>query len=648
MSLAVVAVTTLLLLGSLGPETAPAVFRPGELATPHAQILGGTMTSEKCGACHEQASRAPLVWFSAGGSHHERVDQTARCLDCHHAKINPDRARLPHNLSLAALEESRGSAASIRTTTWHDRLPGPAFSPHDVRCAACHREHRGNAADLTAITDAQCQTCHADRFGSFASDHPEWGDWPYDRGSEIAFDHTSHAARHFPASGDDGRAAEFDCRQCHQRGAVGEVVRSPSYADGCRSCHDGALRLAAAEGLSLIQVPSLPEAEARRLGRWPDRATGFYDGELPPLAWLLLRDQREFRDATVFIPGGSLGNLREPDAEVRDAAVSLAAHAREFLESVSRGGLAELRQRLEREGIPAEIADDLFGGLPPQVLQDAAEQWFDSLAESDAIREGETQDEVPPQPDGPDDLSDGALLTDATELATEPGETLLGGDDLLGGGADPLASDDLLGAASGAAEPLASSGEAAVSETEPGASFHHGWHRDDVSLSIDYRAAGHADPVLKAAVELLRSLPESDPIRQRLAENPAVRSCLECHPKRSVGPNGWIASPRVGDPGDLTRFRHEPHLNISTLADCADCHRLRRSETSTAISLASHPQSDAGSDAARRGDVIPNRREFEPLAKSTCAACHTRRAAGESCAKCHRYHASLEPERRNR
>ncbi|MCG8653837.1 MAG: hypothetical protein MI861_28620, partial [Pirellulales bacterium] len=77
--------------------------------------------------------------------------------------------------------------------------------------------------------------------------------------------------------------------------------------------------------------------------------------------------------------------------------------------------------------------------------------------------------------------------------------------------------------------------------------------------------------------------------------------------------------PQVGRQGLFTKFSHAPHLNVAQLADCTHCHRVRSPQAEVAVNVAS---------------LV----EFEPLGRNSCASCHTRRAAGDACTKCHRYH----------
>ncbi|MGB7328536.1 MAG: hypothetical protein WBD31_26905, partial [Rubripirellula sp.] len=129
------AATVVLLAVSLWPQNSADVFKPGELSTPHAQILSSTITSARCAACHRSASISPMNWFNAGAAGHKDVSQTDRCLDCHHQTIKPDVAKLAHNLPLEARKQIRARIrlASTRlptanaSDTWHDKLPGPAI-----------------------------------------------------------------------------------------------------------------------------------------------------------------------------------------------------------------------------------------------------------------------------------------------------------------------------------------------------------------------------------------------------------------------------------------------------------------------------------------------------------------------------------------
>ena len=107
-------IATLILLGILlfmmrSPHQLT-LIKPGNLSNPHAQILAGTITSQRCAACHPQATDPNKTWFNGSSEGHQQVTQTDACLDCHHKIMPRSVAKLAHNLNaeqLAELKKSR-------------------------------------------------------------------------------------------------------------------------------------------------------------------------------------------------------------------------------------------------------------------------------------------------------------------------------------------------------------------------------------------------------------------------------------------------------------------------------------------------------------------------------------------------------------
>lgn len=645
---------------------APAVLKPGELSTPHAQILSGTMTSARCASCHPSSSTEGQ-FFEADTDGHRGVTQSDRCLDCHHTTMGRQNAMFAHNLPAAARAELRiASAARANDSSWHDLLPAASVNQNDVECAACHREHRGANGNLLAITDSQCQTCHQDRFGSFASAHPEWDRWPYGRGGDIAFNHASHANKHFPASKVAGRAMPFQCVNCHQRTAENEIVRSASYEIACGSCHDEALQLQAAEGIELLALPTIPESAAGAIGDWPESATGFYDGVISPFAELLFRTDSETSMA-LRRTGHDFGTMEMQD-DAPDAIQVAMAHRR-LLREVDQLGQAALSDRLLAAGVTPNVSEDFLRALSPQLISDASIHWFGGASASpkqagrtrsksvrvaafgpesrrtlrlasgrddDLLLQGKPDDRSTNSA-GNDDLLNNDLLSDdllsddllSDDLLSDD-ETLdeddLLGSSLLGAPGDPLDSDvsdvDPLAFAPSHREDERSEPFDASKMLPRG-----GWFRDDLRMAIRYRATGHDDPVLRATVEMVGQLSLTDPVRKRLMSTPAVAACVVCHPAVESR-NSWRSAPLVGRPGDFTKFAHGPHLNIAGLGDCRHCHEVESGQ-----SVAKPPGSVGTID-------------FAPLTRQACAACHTPHAAGDACVKCHRYHIDQRPRLR--
>tara|TARA_R110002049_G_scaffold72490_7_gene187482 strand:+ start:25014 stop:27053 length:2040 start_codon:yes stop_codon:yes gene_type:complete len=673
------------------PEAAPSVFKPGELSTPHAQILSGTHTSNRCAACHRPAATSPDSWFQENIDGHRGVTQTDRCLDCHHNVIRRDRANLAHNVPVSVLASMSAEVRLVssqadhgsRSTTWHDLMPGPAVGLEDVQCSACHREHRGMNASLLDVSDSQCQTCHADRFGSFATSHPEWNDWPYDRGATVAFNHQTHANKHYPSSQHAGAPIAFDCSGCHRVDSRGELARGPSYEFACQSCHDDSLQIEASEGIDLIALPTIPTESAERLHAWPENATGFYDGQVVPLAELLLRANSDSADASRHIPNSNFAEINADDPSMTDAATSIAREHRRLVAEIASKGQQSILNRAAQAGLPRDVLAELIRALPPQLLQQTYQQWF-SVNGDPVLRQSASRDvilkralrlvdyqDIAAQPPSillaarpqdrllvtstPDDellqadddlladqdsLADDDLLSDDDLLVSD--DALLDSDELLLDDSDSLLSDDgddLLSTNAAQGDPLAddllaeSHSVADVTEFpqrfDPTAMLPAGgWYRDDLKMTISYRGSGHSDPVLRSAVELLSQLPPSDPVRKRMLATRAVAACISCHPAAARETGQWRSAPLVGQRSNFTKFAHGPHLHIAQLADCSHCHVVRTPSRRTELNITL-----ASGQKPERDDP-----EFEPLKLEACASCHTAKAAGDNCTKCHRYH----------
>ncbi len=629
-------------------SVAPSVFKPGELSTPHAQILSGKLTSARCASCHPQAATSPgkfLRWGSEGHSDETNaqilkesgITQSDRCMDCHHTTIDRQTAKLAHNLPASTLRTIRVAlAADADDSSWHDLLPGPAVDQNNLQCAVCHQEHQGTDGDLLAVSDSKCQTCHHDRFGSFASSHPDWDRWPYGRGGEIAFNHASHAGKHFPATRRGNATAQFQCSDCHARTADNELVRSTSYEVACGSCHDESLQVEAAIGVELLALPTLSEAAAAQAS-WPEQATGFFDGSIAPMAELLMRGDKGTGSAIRKIPHRDFGRVSDGDQETVDAAVEIALAHRQLLEQISLEGQQAITDRAEAAGITASTASSFIRSIPPQLVEEAHRRWFGHHQDHSSVGRlvpksasspnfrlaAQREDDLLLESDSDDLLSDD-LLSDSPA----DGDDLLGSDDLLDG------------------EPLALPTETQRKKPErfdPSRQLPMGgWYRDDLTLAIRYRGGGHADPVLRSTIEMLAQLPPADPVRKRLLDNRAVKACVNCHRSAVDSAGSWHSQPLIGRPADFTKFSHGPHLNVAQLADCNHCHRINLTDTASGSAVGTaQPLLEFGTAAVSgHGSTVG---QFAPITRQSCAACHTPHAAGDACVKCHRYHIDQRP-----
>jgi len=624
-----------------------AIIKPGNLSNPHAQILAATVTSQRCAACHPQASNSDNLWFNASSAGHQHLTQTDACLDCHHKTIPRKVAKLAHNLDaqqLAELRLSRQRLTSLRSNsaTWQDLLPGPAVDLNNIQCATCHREHRGANADLLAISDTQCQTCHSDRFGDFATSHPDWQQWPYGRGGEISFNHATHANKHYPATRHDGKSTPFQCAQCHQRNTNNDISRAASYQVACSSCHDEVLKLETAEGLNLLALPILSPESAARVQLWPEAATGFYDGTVSPLAELLLQADPDMAKALTEIPNRDFATLETPAGIA--AAETVAQGIRQLINEIASQGQPALIKRSQRLGLTPESVQTLLRALSPQLVEETRQIWFPQQGQANLDPADDSQPETKTKPSGtnsndirslPDDSTNpndllGPDLQDADLL----GPNSLSGDSLLipqrNPNTDPLALEPL------ATGSLVETEQTTKSPTTDAVDFDAdsmlpagGWFRDDQGLAIRYRGSDHDDPVLKAMIDIIRQLPAGEPARERLLQNRAIAACIECHPGAIQTHGSWRSRP-VSNIGQFTKFSHASHLNVAQLSNCIECHRVAGKSSAASLLQGTHAP-----------DSHHSQMDFLPLTRESCSGCHRPGASGDNCTTCHRYHIDL-------
>ncbi len=587
--------------------------KPGELSTPHAQILTGQLSTTSCAACHPQAESSLANWFQSGHADSAALVQTDRCLDCHHNRLPRDKARLAHNQTRDALRELRDQNNRVTNVTWQHWLNSPAIEQDDIACATCHREHGGASASLTSLSDAQCQTCHSQQFSSFAVDHPPWNQWPYRASESIAFDHASHAQRHFPAKRDQqGNASAFDCAACHTKTATGNFARSSSYEQSCGDCHDRALNQQTSERLDLLVLPSLIDPSARIAARWPRAATGFYDGKVGSLARWLLGADNKVNDALAQLPGGgNFGLINPNNATDRDAAETVAKAIFDLMESMSTAGPMATAEKYR----PGDLAiKQLLQFLSPQLIEYSTSSWLNNSIDRQSNRIRPIGGGTPFRTAAARTQDDDLLLEDDGSRVDELSPSASTTQDVL---KQPLTRGNSNRRRASRFDPLTMLGSG-------------GWYVDDSRMAISYRGNGHADPVLKSAIELAAGLAIDDPIRRELLETGSTSACIQCHQMAiTPGPVQWNQS-AAAKTDWFTKFEHSPHLNLPVLADCTHCHQVRVVDSMDNAAASMQTVSFAPGASPSH--------DFEQLQRHTCAACHTANAAGDACVKCHRYH----------
>jgi hypothetical protein len=561
---------------------------PGPLAHQHAQLMERTGAAANCATCHSAAEKSVGGWaVSLVTSQHNEESQPQLCMKCHARTISKELALAAHNMpadrlskltngraKLASAIESKSAAvASGNKATGH---AFPASAEKSIACSACHREHHGAQVDLTAIDNVACQSCHQQRFESFAKDHPDFGIWPYERRTRIAFNHASHRDKHFAE-----RKRSFDCASCHAQDASGKVELTVSYEKACAACHDENVATSVARGVPMFALPTMDIAAMRsagfNVGTWPKGATGDFDGRLPSIMKLLLAADRAAAQAMTKLGAGfDFQDVNSKDRTQLEACAALATAISTLLVELAHSPDATIRSRLQVTlGRPLSRADvaNLAAGLSADTLRIAAEQWLGARPASDAAP---------------------ASLT-ANANSSRPSK----------------ANQKLIA--------FAPAGT---------------WSRDEASFAIRYRPAGHADPVLTTWLNVLADTRDSGQppvvaaIFRELSKATAPGLCTSCHSVEQTGSNkiaiNWHAADHGTEPRGFTKFSHKPHLLLPQLADCSYCHTIDAKAAASTLYTDPNPTTFVS--------------DFAPIAKQACATCHTAQAAGDECQKCHNYH----------
>lgn len=572
-------------------------FAPGPLTLSHAQILNRNSTSNRCAACHEAGDKSVGEWaLSLVSSSSLQTPQSMLCLKCHD-KLTASGGRKPPDTSLLPHGVSPDRLARLSPEKVHG----------EIACSACHREHHGKDFDLTAMTNQQCQTCHAKTFHSFASGHPEFTSWPFEQSSPVAFNHTVHQGKHFPAG-----KQEFRCQTCHVDDSRRDVKLLAGFQSACASCHEPKIKQSGEQGFKLFALPGVNVAALAEaglaIGEWPEGISGDFDGAIPPTMALLLSADEKSRKSLAKIPGGDFAAMDPGNKEQVAAAAEIAIACKRLLHELAGEGEAGLARRLKLK--PAE-ARRLWASLPPDVLRAAQAAWLPKLDEEIALlRAGKplsspktTVVETP------------AVIKEPSAAPSKPAD-----DDnlLLPETPKPDGDEDLLG---GVPEPAPHDTSPDVpAQTIPTVKS-TGWQRSDANYSIGWRPAGHGDLLLKAWIDFAlqadaKNSPAAATLRESLTKPTSIGYCVQCHtidhdPGSEHSSIHWQPAHRDPAQKTFTKFSHRPHLIQPQLADCTHCHEMS--------------QSTAG---------------FAPLTRSACTSCHSPTAAGDQCLKCHNYHIS--------
>lgn len=360
------------------------LIAPGDLSSPHAQILAAE-GADRCAACHDAANQSVGQWISTTlfGKSQASPTQSELCMKCHEKTISSAVAMLPHNVPAKQLAKTTEDASQSSIRAFQASFQFDAPVEHgEIACNACHREHHGVDQNLAAMTDSQCQVCHQNQFHSFESDHPEFTSYPLRRRSSIAFDHNSHAQKHFPEG-----ARAFNCNDCHVDDDQKNVKQLVSFEKGCASCHDESINQSVSRGLTLLALPMLDmeaiEDQNLQVGTWPLAATGDFDGPLTPLMRVLLSADKKAAPliATLDVHFDFSDIDRDDPQQVRDTVTLVWAIKRLFAD-LAKNGPNAIQKRIENvlgiQMTEAQLAA-VSQTLTRDSLRQTARRWLPNL-----------------------------------------------------------------------------------------------------------------------------------------------------------------------------------------------------------------------------------------------------------------------------
>jgi len=338
-------------------------------------------------------------------------------------------------------------------------------------------------------------------------------------------------------------------------------------------------------------VPAMKSA-GFDIGDWPKAATGDFDGRLPPPMKLLLAGDPAAAQAMETLGADfEFFDVDSEDAAQLEACATLALSIKRLLVSLEESTSSTLRERLNAalgRSVPDSQLNRLLIGLPEEMIRSTM-----------AARLPGAEDDNQPT-------------------------TELGGANSASNMPKPPSDEGM--------PPSIGILQTALRFDPVGT-----WTRDDATLSIRYQPTAHADPVLASWLELLASVPqlEQRPIAvavfKELSSPAAPGLCASCHSTERAANDrltiNWRAYNRTAEPRTLTKFSHGPHVLLPQLADCTSCHTINAGADTTTSYATEDPYAFVS--------------DFSPLSKQQCVYCHTAKAAGDSCQKCHNYHVDI-------
>ena len=370
----------------LGGEEGRHFMMPGKLSSHHAGLTD-------CSTCHSGAQPGKVDLLHRLMTAVEPRQNSNLCLACHVMGAEPFS---PHAHSVEDLKR-RTERLRLASKNWQpeslmQRIAFPATvksrgADAEIQCATCHKEHQGVFANLKAVSNQRCQTCHISRFGALADSHPQFVKFPYQRRPRIAFDHQSHLTKHFPEAvkaAVPGQSAPDNCADCHHVGVRQKYMEVKPFATMCSGCHNGDItgttQVSGPKGIDVLAVPGLDVATLNErgidIGAWPKDS----EAVLTPFMKLLL--EADGNGAVSGVAALDLLDLRKASDQDLALVATLAWAVKHLFNRLETTNLSNARllagDTVEKHADQLQMAA-MTGGMSHDVIMAGNREWFPDL-----------------------------------------------------------------------------------------------------------------------------------------------------------------------------------------------------------------------------------------------------------------------------
>ncbi len=576
---------------------------PGHLTAKHAAVAD-------CGDCHAAMEEPEETWLSMFYTPHSIADDNHRCGTCHLvssgelAGSGESHMGNPHGLGMDQLAfiteriRNKVDPEGSGLTPVSMSAPGPfnlfaklgdqmGMKDDMIRpCSACHMEHQGTGAELTAVGKGECESCHLLKHPDFQTQHPEFADaegrlnYPFKQRTRIFFDHVDHFESQFTKA-KYADVAPQGCSSCHAPDLLGERMTTVSFEDGCMACHQK--NVGRDEPELVLAIPEIDTAYLAEndiaIGSWPQVGDDPENGDLlttpllPSLIAVVAPDRAE--DLQLILEDeidlATLGE-EEVDEDVLEAVANLAWTIKEMFAG-GRGGCSEQASGQGAAARAAELVSRELAGF-------ARAQMFPGLC---------------------------------AELAARSA------------GEEPVTTVHVVG------------------EGRPRHGV-DGWSREGTGFR--YVSSGHRDRILTGNIEawykalgdepldyVIEDLVEGAEVLEIMGAAGGPADCIKCH-SVDIADFGtvinWKAMGMRGSGAGFTRFNHTAHFQSRHFgaldnATCKTCHVL-------------DAESGYAESFEDNFDPYHYSSNFKMVDRQLCGDCHTQQRAGDDCTVCHNYH----------